>query len=177
MKPNILGVAKAHVSAYCPDVLMQHPAATVWRFPSDYNHSSSLCSVGGGIDVRYPPPPTLIILHVDDLIQHFIYGTRIATDTDIYIITALSWLYSFNWHLFNSLLFKSKSKSKSHYDRQSVGQAVLASCAHLGPATNFSFPLSFSFRQLRFGILQSPLWWEDGSVICCCCWSSPAQFR
>jgi hypothetical protein len=35
--------------------------------------------------------------------------------------------------LWNSL----KSKSKSHYDRQSVGQSVLVSCAHLGPATNF----------------------------------------
>jgi hypothetical protein len=37
------------------------------------------------------------------------------------------------------------SKSKSHYDRQSVGQSVLVSGAHLGPATNFSFSLSFFF--------------------------------
>jgi hypothetical protein len=44
-------------------------------------------------------------------------------------------------------------KSKSHYDRQSVGQSVLVSGAHLGPATNFSFSLRFSFRQLRLVIL------------------------
>jgi hypothetical protein len=34
-------------------------------------------------------------------------------------------------------------KSKSHYDRQSVGQSVLVSGAHLGPATNFPSSLSF----------------------------------
>jgi hypothetical protein len=45
------------------------------------------------------------------------------------------------------------SNSKSHYERQSVGQSVLVSGAHLGPATNFSFFLRFSFRQLRFVIL------------------------
>jgi hypothetical protein len=44
-------------------------------------------------------------------------------------------------------------KSKSHYDRQSVGQSVLASGTHLGPATNFSFSLRFFFRQLLFVIL------------------------
>jgi hypothetical protein len=44
-------------------------------------------------------------------------------------------------------------KSKLHYDRQSVGQSVLVSGAHLGPATNFSFSLRFSFRQLLFVIL------------------------
>jgi hypothetical protein len=47
----------------------------------------------------------------------------------------------------------SKSKSKSHYGRQSVGQSILVSGAHLGPATNFSFSLRFSFRQLQFVIL------------------------
>jgi hypothetical protein len=36
---------------------------------------------------------------------------------------------------------KSKSKLKLYYDRQSVGQSVLLSGTHLGPATNF-FPLS-----------------------------------
>jgi hypothetical protein len=35
------------------------------------------------------------------------------------------------------------SKSKSHFDLQSVGHSVLASGAHLGPATNFSFSLKF----------------------------------
>jgi hypothetical protein len=34
---------------------------------------------------------------------------------------------------------KSKSKSKSHYNRRSVGQSVLVSDAHLGLATNFTF--------------------------------------
>jgi hypothetical protein len=40
--------------------------------------------------------------------------------------------------------------SKLYYDRQSVGQSVLVSGTHLGPATNF-FPLSLwvFFRQLR----------------------------
>jgi hypothetical protein len=33
--------------------------------------------------------------------------------------------------------------SKLHYDRQSVGQSVMVSGAHLGPATNFSFSLKF----------------------------------
>jgi hypothetical protein len=41
-----------------------------------------------------------------------------------------------------------KSKSRSHYERQSVGQSFLVSGVHLGPATNFSFSLRFSFRQL-----------------------------
>jgi hypothetical protein len=35
------------------------------------------------------------------------------------------------------------------YDRQSVGQSVLVSGAHLGPVTNFSVLLEISFRQLR----------------------------
>jgi hypothetical protein len=46
-----------------------------------------------------------------------------------------------------------ESKSKSHYDRQSVGQSVMVSGAHLGPATNLSFSSRFSFRQLLFVIL------------------------
>jgi hypothetical protein len=46
-----------------------------------------------------------------------------------------------------------QSKSKSHYNRQWVGQSVLVSGAHLGPATNFSISLRFSLRQLRFVIL------------------------
>jgi hypothetical protein len=45
-----------------------------------------VCSVEGGIDVRYPP--TLIILHVD-LVYHFIYGTSITTDTINYHCTEL----------------------------------------------------------------------------------------
>jgi hypothetical protein len=41
---------------------------------------------------------------------------------------------------------KSKSKSKSHYDRQLIGQSVLMSGAHMGPATNFSISLRFSWK-------------------------------
>jgi hypothetical protein len=40
-------------------------------------------------------------------------------------------------------MFLFKSKSKSHYDRQSVGQSILVSGSRLGPATNFSFSLKF----------------------------------
>jgi hypothetical protein len=46
-----------------------------------------------------------------------------------------------------------KSKSKSHYDLQSVGQSVLVSGANLGPATNFSFSLRFSLDSCGFVIL------------------------
>jgi hypothetical protein len=46
-----------------------------------------------------------------------------------------------------------KDKSKSHYDRQSVGQSVLVSDAHLGAATNFSFSLKFYLDSCGFVIL------------------------
>jgi hypothetical protein len=46
-----------------------------------------------------------------------------------------------------------KSKSKLIYDRQSVGQSVLVSGAHLGPATNFYFSLKFSLDSCGFVIL------------------------
>jgi hypothetical protein len=39
------------------------------------------------------------------------------------------------------------------YDRQSVGQSVLVSGAHLGPSTNFSFSLKFSLDSCGFDIL------------------------
>jgi hypothetical protein len=45
--------------------------------------------------------------------------------------------------------------SKLYYDRQSVGQSVLASGTHLGPAINFSFSLNF-FRQLRVCYFVAP---------------------
>jgi hypothetical protein len=38
----------------------------------------------------------------------------------------------------------SKSKLKLYYDRRSVGQAVLVSSTHLGPATNF-YPSFFKY--------------------------------
>jgi hypothetical protein len=39
------------------------------------------------------------------------------------------------------------------YDRQSVGQSVLVSGAHLGPVTNFSFSLKFLLDSCGFVIL------------------------
>jgi hypothetical protein len=52
-----------------------------------------------------------------------------------------------------SILTRQKSKSKLYYDRQSVGQSVLVSGTHLGPATNFSFSLKFSLDSCGFVIL------------------------
>jgi hypothetical protein len=45
-----------------------------------------------------------------------------------------------------------KLKLKLNCDRQSVGQSVLVSGAHLGPATNFSFSLKFSLDICEFVI-------------------------
>jgi hypothetical protein len=39
-------------------------------------------------------------------------------------------------------------KLELNYGRQSIGQSVLVSGAHLGPATNFYFSLKYSLRQL-----------------------------
>jgi hypothetical protein len=46
-----------------------------------------------------------------------------------------------------------KLKSKLYYDRQSVGQSVLVSGTHPGPATNFPFSLKFPLDSCRFVIL------------------------
>jgi hypothetical protein len=61
------------------------------------------------------------------------------------------------------------------YDRQSVGQSVLVSGAHLGPVTNFSFSLKFLLDSYGFVILYRPLWREDGSVNYCTIASGPCQ--
>jgi hypothetical protein len=68
-------------------------------------------------------------------------------------------------------------KLKLIYDRQSVGQSVLVSGAHLGSMTNFSFSLKFSSDICVFVILYRPLWREDGSVIYLynCFWALPEQ--
>jgi hypothetical protein len=50
-------------------------------------------------------------------------------------------------------LRKLKLKLKLIYDLQSVGQSVLVSGTHLGPATNFSFSLKFSLNSCGFVIL------------------------
>jgi hypothetical protein len=50
-----------------------------------------------------------------------------------------------------------KSTSKSSCDRRSVGQSVLVSGHHLGPATNFSFTfMENTFRHLRFSSCEAP---------------------
>jgi hypothetical protein len=61
------------------------------------------------------------------------------------------------------------------YDRQSVGQSVLVSGAHLGHTTNFSFSWKFPSDSCRFIILWRPLWREGGSVICCTIAPGPCQ--
>jgi hypothetical protein len=47
-------------------------------------------------------------------------------------------------------------KLKLNYNRQSVGQSVLVSGTHLGPATNFSFSLKFSLDSCGFVIFVAP---------------------
>jgi hypothetical protein len=47
----------------------------------------------------------------------------------------------------------SKWKSKSYYDRQSVGQSILESGPHPGTATNFSFSFKFSLDSCGLVIL------------------------
>jgi hypothetical protein len=47
--------------------------------------------------------------------------------------------------------------SKSHYDRQSFGQSVLVSGAHLGPATSFTFCLKFPSDSCWFIIFTEQL--------------------
>jgi hypothetical protein len=42
---------------------------------------------------------------------------------------------------------------KLNYDRQSIGQSVLVSGAHLGPAIDFPFCLKFSLYSCGFVIL------------------------
>jgi hypothetical protein len=49
-----------------------------------------------------------------------------------------------------------KLKLKLIYDRQSVGQSVLVSGTHLGPATNFFFLLEIFFRHLRVCYFVAP---------------------
>jgi hypothetical protein len=69
-----------------------------------------------------------------------------------------------------------KSKSKLYYDRQSVGQSILVSGTHLGPATNFSPSLFLLFLD-SFGFVDvgRPLWREVGSVLFSFCRASPGQ--
>jgi hypothetical protein len=65
------------------------------------------------------------------------------------------------------------AKSKLYYGRRSVGQSVLVSGRHLGPATNF-FPSLF-IDSHGFVDVGRPLWREVGSVVLRCRCASPAQ--
>jgi hypothetical protein len=49
-----------------------------------------------------------------------------------------------------AVYLKLKLKLKLIYDRQSVGQSVLVSGAHLGPVTNFPFSLKFPLDSCGF---------------------------
>jgi hypothetical protein len=64
----------------------------------------------------------------------------------------------------DSLRGLSKSKSKSYYNRQSVGQFVLVS----RPFWSKWPDVTFIWVTITFFIFHvgHPLWWEDGSVIC-----------
>jgi hypothetical protein len=54
------------------------------------------------------------------------------------------------------IIIRLKLKLKLICDRQSVGQSVLVSGAHLGPVTNFSFSLKFPSDNCVFVILLAP---------------------
>jgi hypothetical protein len=60
---------------------------------------------------------------------------------------------------------KTDSRFKLHYDRRSVGQSVLVSGTHLGPATLSPLLSLIIFRQLRIYWCGRPLWREVGSVV------------
>jgi hypothetical protein len=67
----------------------------------------------------------------------------------------------FNQFLPNNFL----SKSKLHYDRQSVGQSILVLGTHRDPRPNF--PISFLLFLDSCGFDGGrPFWREDGYVIC-----------
>jgi hypothetical protein len=74
------------------------------------------------------------------------------------------------------LVVRVLSNWKLFYHRQSVGQSVLVSGTHLGPATNFSHSL-FDYFLHSFGLVDvgRPLWREVGSVLYSFCRASPAQ--
>jgi hypothetical protein len=61
---------------------------------------------------------------------------------------ALGSVFSVSYNMQRCPSSKSKSKSKSFYDQQSVGQSALVSDHHPEPATNFSFTsMEIIFRQ------------------------------
>jgi hypothetical protein len=73
---------------------------------------------------------------------------------------------------------KTSPKRKLFYDRWLVGQSVLVSDHHLGPAINFSFQFHCNYLDsCGFLIMWHPLWPKDMSVIYLsdCYWALPAQ--
>jgi hypothetical protein len=81
-----------------------------------------------------PPAPKIGVLHKQIMgISPTLHGSR----------------RKFNRHK----LWRFLSKPKSYYDRQSVGQSVLVSDPHPGPATKLSFFLTFSLDSCGFVIL------------------------
>jgi hypothetical protein len=63
-----------------------------------------------------------------------------------------------------------QSKSKSCYDRLSVGQSILVSSP-----SGAQDEIFVTLRQLRFVDVGRPLCRKDRSVFYNCCWPSPAQ--
>jgi hypothetical protein len=71
-----------------------------------------------------------------------------------------------------------KLKLKLIYERQSVGQSVLVSGAHLGPVTNFSLSSKFpSDRQLHFCYFVAPSLTKGRvcNILYNCFWALPEQ--
>jgi hypothetical protein len=69
------------------------------------------------------------------------------------LVVANCFLFASCFAYSSTVKMDATSKSKLSYDRQSVGQSVLVSGTHLGPATNFSFSLKFSLDSRWFVIL------------------------
>jgi hypothetical protein len=90
------------------------------------------------LSMIYIKTTTLICLDLQ-LVHHFIEDTGIVT-TDVNATTFLVLLVSVKSNCSTlCVTAMPKLKSKSHYDRHSVGQFVLVSGSHLGPGTNFFF--------------------------------------
>jgi hypothetical protein len=105
-------------------------------------------TVGRGIDVWYPS-------HINNSSRWS--GTPLYLRHKYYnwywhINDHCTELLFFNCHLSNSLCHCHALKLQLIYNRQSVGQSVLVSGAHLGPVTNFSFSLKFLLDSCGFVI-------------------------
>jgi hypothetical protein len=107
------------------------------------------------------------------LSHHFIEDTG-TTDVNATTLLVLLVLVQSNCSTPLCYCLVLQLKLKLIYDRQSVGQSVLVSGAHLGPVTNFSFSLKFILDSCGCVIQHSPtrvypLSREVGSVFCVFC--------